>query len=142
MIKSTRQLVAEAMAVIETIPVLQAIQAFASDNVAFIDIRDWPELAQDGQIPGAVHASRGTLEWLADPECARHNKVFASGKKLILYCAGGGRSALATQRLQELGFTDIAHIEGGFTAWVAKHGPVENIIPTRTSEPCRSAELC
>ena len=122
--KSTKQLVDEAITVIETIPVTLAIQAIANDDVAFIDIRELSELEQDGRIPGALHAPRGTLEWLADPESSRHNSVFASGKKLILYCAGGGRSALATQRLQELGFTRVAHIEGGFKAWAEAHGPM------------------
>ena len=122
--KSSAQLVAEANAVIETVPVAQALQLLDNSDVAFIDIRERFELEQEGMIPGAVHASRGMLEWMADPASPRHDPVFASGKKLLIYCAGGGRSALATQQLQSLGFTDIAHIEGGIHGWIAGRGPV------------------
>lgn len=115
--KGYKQLVAEANAVIETIPVEEAIKQFQMDDVAFVDIRDLPELERDGKIPGAVHASRGMLEFYADPESPYHKDVFASGKKLILYCASGGRSALASQRLQEMGYRNIAHLDGGIKAW-------------------------
>jgi rhodanese-related sulfurtransferase len=94
------------------------------EDVAFIDVRDLPELERDGMIPGAVHASRGLLEFLVDPESPYYKDVFDSGKKLILYCATGMRSALAAQRLQELGLSRVAHVGGGITAWKAANGPV------------------
>jgi rhodanese-related sulfurtransferase len=125
--KGFKQLVAEANATIETIPVGRAQDVFGDPETVFIDIRDMPELVRDGKIPGAVHASRGMLEFHADPESPYHREVFASGKRLLLYCASGGRSALAAQRLQEMGLSDVAHIGGGLRAWKEANGPVEAV---------------
>ena len=125
--KGFKQLVAEANAVVETVPAAEAMKRLQTEEVVFIDIRDLPELERDGKIPGAVHASRGMLEFHADPESPYHKDVFASGKKLFLYCASGGRSALAAQRLQEMGLTHVAHVSGGLKAWKEANGPVETI---------------
>ena len=127
MTKGYKQLLAEANAVVETVPAADAVKRLQTDEVVFIDIRDLPELERDGRIPGAVHASRGMLEFHADPESPYHKDVFASGKPLLLYCASGGRSALAAQRLQEMGFAHIAHVGGGLKAWKEANGPVETI---------------
>lgn len=123
--KGYKQLLTEANADIETIQVVEAVQQLRNEAVAFIDIRDLPELERDGKIPGAIHASRGMLEFHADPESPYHKAVFESGRKLLLYCASGGRSALAVQRLQEMGFRHVAHIGGGLKAWKEANGPVE-----------------
>ena len=120
-----KQLVTEANSAIETIPAAEAIRHLHAEDVVFIDVRDVQELERDGKIPGAIHASRGSLEFYADPESPAHKEVFASGKKLILYCASGLRSALATQRLQEMGLQRVAQIGGGMKAWKAANGPVE-----------------
>ena len=125
--KGYKQLVAEANATIETIPAAEAVKQLKTGEAIFIDIRDQPELARDGKIPGALHASRGMLEFHADPESPYHKAEFASGKKLLLYCASGGRSALATQRLKEMGIDSVAHIGGGIKAWKEAGGPVEQI---------------
>ena len=125
--KGFKQLVAEANAAIETIPVAEALKQLQTENVVFIDIRDLPELERDGKIPGAVHASRGMLEFHADPESPYHKDIFASDKKLILYCASGGRSALAARQLQEMGLDNIAHMGGGIKAWKEANGAVETI---------------
>ena len=125
--KGFKQLVAEANAAIETIPVAQAQEAIGDPETVFIDIRDMPELERDGKIPGAVHASRGMLEFHADPESPYYREVFTSGKRLLLYCASGGRSALATQRLREMGLTNVAHVGGGLRAWKEASGPVESV---------------
>lgn len=125
--KGYKQLVAEAKDMVETIPVAEAITQLQADDVVFIDIRDLPELERDGKIPGAVHASRGMLEFYADPESPYHKDVFASDKKLVLYCASGGRSALATQQLQAMGLTHVAHVGGGIKAWKEANGPVEAV---------------
>src|SRR5437660_2428793 len=95
--KDCKQMVAEANAVIESIPPADAIRLLNDANIAFIDVRDDPELERDGKIPGAVHASRGMLEFLIDPMSPYHKAVFSSGKRLVLYCASGSRSALGAQ---------------------------------------------
>jgi rhodanese-related sulfurtransferase len=125
--KGFKQLVAEANAAVETVPAAEAVKRLQTGELVFVDIRDLPELQRDGKIPGSVHASRGMLEFHADPESPYHKDVFASGKKLYLYCASGGRSALAAQRLQEMGLTHVAHVGGGFKAWKEANGPVETI---------------
>jgi rhodanese-related sulfurtransferase len=125
--KGYKQLVAEANAVVETVPAAEAVKRLQTEEVVFVDIRDLPELERDGKIPGAVHASRGMLEFHADPESPYHKDVFASGKTLLLYCASGGRSALAAQRLQEMGLAHVAHVAGGLKAWKEVNGPLEPI---------------
>ncbi len=122
--KGYKQLLEEANSRIETIPVQDALALQGNDDVVFVDIRDVRELDRDGMITGALHAPRGMLEFWVDPESPYHRDVFASGKKFILYCASGWRSALATDRLQEMGLDKVAHIEGGFTAWKEAGGPV------------------
>jgi rhodanese-related sulfurtransferase len=125
--RGIKQLVAEANAVVKTVPVAEAMKQLEAKDTVFIDIRDLPELERDGKIPGAVHASRGMLEFHADPETPYHKPVFASDKQLVLYCASGGRSALAAQKLQEMGFDKVAHMGGGLKAWKEANGPVETI---------------
>ncbi len=125
--KGYKQLLAEANAAVETVPATEAVKRLQTGEAVFIDIRDLPELERDGKIPGAVHASRGMLEFHADPESPYHKDVFASGKALLLYCASGGRSALAAQRLQEMGLAQIAHVGGGLKAWKEANGPLETI---------------
>lgn len=125
--KGFKQLVAEANAQVETISAEEALNQHGSDDVVFVDIRDLPELERDGKIPGALHVSRGMLEFVVDPESPYHKDIFASGKKLVLYCASGGRSALAAQRLQEMGFEQVAHIAGGIRAWKEATGAVESL---------------
>ena len=123
--KGYKQLVADANAVVKTIPVTEAIQQLHNDDVVFIDLRDLPELERDGKIPGAIHASRGMLEFHVDPESPYYKDVFSSDKQFMLYCAGGGRSALAAQRLQDMGFKNVAHVGGGFKAWKEAGGEVQ-----------------
>jgi len=125
MSKGYKQLIAEANAVVNTIPAADAINQLHNENVVFVDIRDLPEIERDGKIPSAVHASRGLLEFYADPDSPYHKDVFASGKQIVLYCASGGRSALAAQRLQEMGFNNIAHVGGGIKAWKEAGGIIQ-----------------
>ena len=86
-------------------------------DTLFVDIRDVRELERDGMIPGAIHAPRGMLEFWVDPESPYHKPVFASGKRMVLYCAGGWRSALATAALADMGLEPIGHMSGGYKAW-------------------------
>ena len=123
--KGFRQLVAEANAEVETWSTGDALAAVGRPDVAFIDIREPEELARDGQVPGASAAPRGMLEFYADPESPYHEPVFSSGKTLLLYCASAGRSALAAKTLHDMGLEKVAHIGGGFKAWLAAGGPIE-----------------
>ena len=123
--KGFKQMLAEANAVIETIDVQHALKLVDDPSVQFVDIRDGAEIAASGMLPGAVQASRGMLEFLADPESPIHKKELSSSKKLVLYCASGGRSTLATKTLYDMGLTNACHIAGGFTAWNAAGGPVQ-----------------
>ena len=83
--KSIKEMLAEANAVIETIPAAEAIKLLDDENVILVDIRDSAELARDGRIPGSIHAPRGSLEFYVDPESPMHNPVFSSGKKCVFY---------------------------------------------------------
>ncbi len=124
--KTVKELVAEANSKITTLPATEAIQVLQNwqTDVAFIDVRDTAELQREGKIPGAIHANRGMLEFYVDASSPFHNAVFSSGKKLVFYCAGGGRSALATATAQMMGVEKVSHIGGGFKAWKEAGGPV------------------
>jgi rhodanese-related sulfurtransferase len=125
-VKSVKELLAEANSKITTLPAADAIQLLKNweTDVAFIDLRDTAELQREGKIPGAVHANRGMLEFYMDPASPFHNPAFSSGKKLVFYCAGGGRSALATSTAHMMGVEKVSHIGGGFKAWKEAGGPV------------------
>jgi rhodanese-related sulfurtransferase len=86
-------------------------------GVLLVDLREREERAQKGSIPGAVHAPRGMLEFYADPTNEDHRPEFDPSRRTILYCAGGARSALAVESLRQLGYDNVAHLEGGLTAW-------------------------
>lgn len=122
--KGYKQMLAEANERIETIPTTDAIALHGDPDTVFVDIRDPRELERDGMVEGAFHAPRGMLEFWADPESPYHKDVFASGKRLVLYCASAWRSALSTDTLTQMGVPRVAHIEGGFTAWKKAGGPV------------------
>ena len=119
-----KQLVEDAESRIETISVEQALSVFGTPEVTFVDLRDVRELKREGKIPGAFHCPRGLLEFWIDPESQYHNKIFAEDKRFVLYCNLGWRSALAADVAQKMGLT-VCHIEGGFEAWKAAGGEVE-----------------
>jgi rhodanese-related sulfurtransferase len=123
--KSVSQMLAEANAEIETVAAPDAIKLKDDPSIVFVDIRDIRELDREGRIPGAFHAPRGMLEFWVDPQSPYHKEIFASGRKFLFFCAGGGRSALAAQTLQQMGLEPVAHMGGGFGAWKASGGPVE-----------------
>jgi rhodanese-related sulfurtransferase len=123
--KGYRDYVAEANAIVTTLPVAEALGLLGDSAVAFIDLREQNELDRSGWIPAAVHAPRGLLEFYIDPTARSHMEVFSSGKRIVFYCAAGARSALAAKLAMEMGVADVAHIGGGFRAWVEAGGPVE-----------------
>ena len=124
MIKSSKDLVAAANAEVETLTVDEAKALVGRDDVVFVDVREAKELEQ-GKVPGAVHAPRGLLEFYADPESPYHKAELGSGKRLVVYCASGGRSALAAKTLKDMGIGDVANLIGGFGGWKQGEGPVE-----------------
>lgn len=119
-----QELIHEAMAEIETLPVETAQKLLTDPNVVFVDIRDVRELEREGMIPNALHAPRGMLEFWVDPDSPYYKPIFGEGKKLVLYCASAWRSALATQTLQKMGVPNICHVEGGFSAWKKAQFPI------------------
>ena len=120
-----KALVDSAMAEIETISVDEAKALHGRDHVVFVDIRDIRELQRLGRVPGAYHAPRGMLEFWIDPDSPYHKPVFAADKLFVFFCAGGMRSALATQIAQRMGLNPVCHFEGGFGAWAKSGAPVE-----------------
>lgn len=112
-----QELIASAMAQIETVPLKEAQQLINDPNTVFVDIRDVRELEREGMIPNALHAPRGMLEFWVDPDSPYFKPIFGEGKRLILYCASAWRSALATETLQKMGLPRVSHLEGGFSAW-------------------------
>jgi rhodanese-related sulfurtransferase len=125
MVKSAAEMVAEANAAVGTVSVEEAKRLVGKDDVVFVDVREGAELATQGKIPGAVHAPRGHLEFYADPTAPRHLPELASGKRLVVYCASGGRSALAAKTLKDMGIDKVANLRGGFTAWQQSGGAIE-----------------
>ena len=124
-----QELIAQAMAQIETLPLEQARRLLDDENVIFVDIRDVRELEREGMIPNALHAPRGMLEFWVDPDSPYYKSVFGEGKRLVLYCASAWRSALATETLQKMGVPGVCHLEGGFSAWKKAELPVSQKDP-------------
>ena len=116
-IKSSQTLVLEALKEIKTISTDEAFKMVESDKCNLIDIRDIRELQKEGQVEGAKHIPRGMLEFWLDPESAyfKEGKLDLN-KEMVLFCAGGLRSALAAKSLKDMGFKNVSHIEGGFGA--------------------------
>lgn len=111
------ELIAHAMAQIETVPLEKAQELLDDCDTVFVDIRDIRELEREGMIPNAMHAPRGMLEFWVDPDSPYYKPIFGEGKRLVLYCASAWRSALATETLQRMGVPNVSHLEGGFSAW-------------------------
>jgi rhodanese-related sulfurtransferase len=115
--KTAAHLIADAKARVENLsPAAVAVELEDAD-VLLVDLREAEE--RQSSIPGAVHAPRGMLEFYADPTSAYHRSEFDPSRRTILYCASGGRSALAADMLQGLGYTRVAHLDGGLKAWQA-----------------------
>ena len=116
-IKSSQTLVSEALSEIKTISTDEAYQMTNEDKCNLIDIRDIRELEKEGRVEKSNHIPRGMLEFWLDPESSyfKANKI-DNIKKMVLFCALGFRSALATKSLVEMGFKNVAHVSGGFDA--------------------------
>ena len=116
-IKSSHILVQEALNEIKTISADQAYELSKNNNCNLIDIRDIRELEKDGRVEKSHHIPRGMLEFWLDPESGYFKEgKLDFNKEIVLFCAGGLRSALAAKSLKEMGFEKISHIDGGFSA--------------------------
>jgi rhodanese-related sulfurtransferase len=124
MAASVREMMEAANAAVPRVTPAQARDMIAKGNTLVVDVRDALEVAQSGKIAGAVHVSRGLLEFRADPELPSHDKNFAKDKTLLVYCASGGRSALAGKLLKDMGYERVYNL-GGFKDWAESGGPVE-----------------
>jgi len=122
--KGVKALVAEANARVRTIATAEAISLHGSPEVTFVDLRDPRELERDGMVPDAFHATRGMIEFWVDPDSPYFKPVFGEDRLFVLYCASGWRSALTAATLQDMGMSNVAHVEGGFGGWKAAGGPV------------------
>lgn len=117
-------MVQEAKQQIENLSPDQVEEEISKGNATVIDIRESEELHQNGKITCSVHAPRGMLEFYADASLPYHRPEFDKNKRLILHCASGGRSALATATLKQMGYENVAHMDGGFKAWKEAGKPV------------------
>ena len=115
--RSAAQLVEEADQKVTAIPADDALALLDHPDWLVVDIRDPREIAKLGTIPGAFRAPRGMLEFWVDPLSPYYKPALDDGRRLLLYCGSGWRSALAAAALQEMGRDDVAHLAGGFTAW-------------------------
>lgn len=115
-----------ANAAVPRITPAQAREMIANDNALVIDVRDTPEVEQSGKIPGAIHVSRGMLEFRADPDSPYHDKNFDKARAFILYCASGGRSALGARTMKEMGYERVYNL-GALKDWIGSGGAVESV---------------
>lgn len=115
-ILSSKDMVAQADSAVQTLAPEEAVKLAGDPNTVFVDVREGAELQKSGTLSGAVHAPRGFLEFMADPASPRHLSELSTGKRLVLFCGSGQRSALAARTLKEMGYPDVAHVSGGFGA--------------------------
>lgn len=120
---SISEMVAAARAGIENLTASEVAAEMERDDVLLVDVRE-PGETERGVIPGAVLAPRGMLEFHADAASPYHLEGFDPDRRVILYCAAGSRSALAASTLQRLGYGRVAHLDGGFKAWLDEGRPV------------------
>lgn len=123
---SVKDLLAAANAAVPKITRDEAAALMAKGDVLVVDVRDAPELQAAGKVKGAVNVSRGMLEFRADPQSPYHDAAFSPEKTVIVYCASGGRSALAGKALQDLGYRNV-HNLGAFKDWAENGGEVEKV---------------
>ena len=110
---SVKQLLEAANATVERVAPTQAHAKIAAGDVLIVDVRDAPEVAATGKVKGAINVSRGMLEFRADSQTPYHDPAFQKDRTILLYCASGGRSALAAKVLQEMGYSSVYNL-GGF----------------------------
>jgi rhodanese-related sulfurtransferase len=126
MTSSVKQMIEAANAVVPRITAARA-RELIGQGALVLDVRDAPEVETTGKVQGAVHVSRGMLEFRADPESPYHDKKFDRAKPVIVYCASGGRSALSGKTLKELGYGEVYNL-GAFKDWAESGGEIDHPI--------------
>ena len=124
MATSVKQMMEEANAAVPKITPTEARAMIAKGNTLVVDVREPAEVEASGKVAGAVHHPRGMLEFRADAETPYHDKNFSKEKTVILYCASGGRAALAGKVLKDMGYGQVFNM-GGFKDWAESGGGVE-----------------
>ena len=122
--KTVQSMLDEANAAVPRISPDEAKKLVGNADVLFLDVREPPEVATSGKVPGAVAVPRGLVEFRADPASAMHDKAFDRAKTVVAYCASGGRSALVGKTLKDMGYAKVLNL-GGFKGWVDAGGEVE-----------------
>lgn len=117
-------LVAQAKAEVENLTPDQVAAELESGDALLVDLRE-PAEREAASIPGTVHVPRGMLEFAADPDLPAHKPELQREKRVILHCASGGRSALAAKTLKDMGYSNVAHLEGGINRWAQEGKPVD-----------------
>jgi rhodanese-related sulfurtransferase len=128
MATSVKQMMEAANAAVPRLTPAQAREMMAKGNTLVVDVRDAPELEKSGKVAGAVHVSRGMLEFRADPESPYHDNNFSKDKTVILYCASGGRSALSGKVLKDMGYDRVYNL-GAFKDWAEGGGAIDQVKP-------------
>ncbi len=130
-IKPIFELVEEVKKDLENLSIDELKAEMANGEPLVADIREIQERVDLGAIPGSKHAPRGMLEFWADPASPYYRDWFSDpNQRIILYCAGGGRSAIAARDLKAIGFTNVAHLEDGFTGWQKAEEEIEDVAST------------
>ncbi|MBV8511651.1 MAG: rhodanese-like domain-containing protein [Xanthobacteraceae bacterium] len=119
-----KQMMDAANASVPRISPSNAREMIAKGNTLVLDVRDGTEVAASGKIAGALHVSRGLLEFRADPDSPAHDKNFNEDKTILVYCGSGGRAALSGKLLKDMGYNHVYNL-GGFKDWVDSGGEVE-----------------
>jgi rhodanese-related sulfurtransferase len=121
---NVKQMTEAANAAVPRLSVSEAQAMIEKGDALVVDVRDGPEVAASGKVQGAVNVSRGMLEFRADPDSPYHDPRFDKSRTVILYCASGGRSALAGKVLKDMGYEKVFNL-GGFKDWADSGGAVE-----------------
>jgi rhodanese-related sulfurtransferase len=121
---TVKEMLTAARAVVPTITPEQTRALVADGKALVVDVRDGAEVQASGKVKGALHVSRGLLEFKADAESPMYDPSFQKTKTIVLYCGSGGRSALAGKTLKDMGYADVRNL-GGFPDWVTSGGAVE-----------------
>jgi len=117
-VRTAALMVAEARVRVESLSPDDVARELLGSDALLIDLRESEERDRDGVIPGALHIPRGLLEFQADRTALQHRGELRPSRRIIVHCGAGNRSALAADLLQSMGYHNVAHLDGGFRAWI------------------------